>query len=165
MTEQLLAPLDPDESALTPLFQTEIDEGMLREIAAADYGWKADECYALLQPILKTGLAACDDPNVSEVLELIRWSEPGDPAWSPGGQGARGHWMRLFACILLVRLAPKYRASCSSESDTLAQLISSAIQLGRSVAQAAARVLAWRFLAWPGGAEDPLFLAFAILLL
>jgi hypothetical protein len=31
------APLHPDENAR-------------REIAAADYGWKADECYALLQP-------------------------------------------------------------------------------------------------------------------
>jgi len=165
MTEQLLAPLDPNESALTPLFQTKIDEGMLREIAAADYGWKAEECYALLQRILKTGLVASDDGNLREVLELIRWSEPTDPGWSPGGQGLRGHWMRLFACTVLVRLAPKYPASSGSECDTLAQLISSAIELGRPVARAASGMLAWRFLADPGDAEDPPFLAFAILLL
>ena len=54
----LLAPLDPNENAITPLFQANIDEAMLREIAEADYGWKADECYAMLQPILKTGLVA-----------------------------------------------------------------------------------------------------------
>src|SRR6266852_3913871 len=101
--EQLLAPLHPDESALTPLFLANFDEAMLREIAAADYGWKADECYALLQPILKAGLVAADDFNLREVLELIRWSEPEDPAWSPGGQGLRGHWMRLFACTAMVR--------------------------------------------------------------
>jgi hypothetical protein len=41
MTEQLLAPLDPYENALTPLFQANIDDAMLREIAGADYGWKA----------------------------------------------------------------------------------------------------------------------------
>jgi hypothetical protein len=136
MTEQLLAPLRPNESALTALFQANIDEGMLREIAEADYGWKADECYALLQPISKTGLVASDDFNLREVLELIRWSEPDDPNWSPGGQGHRGHSMRLFACTMLVRLAPKYPASFDSECDTLAQLISSAIELGLPVARA-----------------------------
>ena len=165
MTEQLLEPLHPNESALTPLFQAKIDEAMLREIAEADYGWKADECYALLQPILKTGLVTSDDFNLQEVLELIRWSEPDDPESDPGGHGPRGHWMRLFACTAMVRLAPKYKASFSSECDTLAQLISSAIELGRPVARAAGSMLAWRFLAHPGDAEDAAFLAFAILLL
>jgi hypothetical protein len=165
MVEQLLAPLQPSEGALTPLFQTEINANMLREIAEADYGWKGDECYALLQPILKTGQVASNDVNLREVLELIRWSEPDDPAWSPGGHGRRGHWMRLFACTVLVRLAPKCPASFDSECDTLAQLNSSAIELGRSAAQAAASVLAWRFLAYPPETEDRAFLAFAILLL
>jgi hypothetical protein len=165
MTEQLLAPLHPDESALTPLFQAKIDEAMLREIAEADYGWKADECYELLQPILKTGVVALNDFNLQEVLELIRWSEPDDPDWSPGGQGPRGHWMRLFACTVLVRLAPKYPALFDSECDTLAQLISSAIDLGRPVARAAAGMLACRFVAYPGHTENPPFFAFAILLL
>jgi hypothetical protein len=73
--------------------------------------------------------------------------------------------MRLFACTVLVRLAPKYPASFGSECDTLAQLIASAIELGRTVARAAAGMLAWRFLTYPGNAEDPPFLAFAILLL
>jgi hypothetical protein len=166
MIEQLLAPLHPNESALTPLFQANIDEGMLREIAAADYGWKADECYALLLPVLKTGLVASGDSGLQEVLELIRWPEPDDPAWSPGGQGPRGHWMRLFACAALVRFALKYKASHGSECGTVAQLISSAIELGRPVARAAGGLLAWRFLAYPGhDDEDPAFLAFAILLL
>ena len=70
MIERLLAPLHPNESALTPLFQANIDEGMLREIAEADYGSKADECYALLQPILKADLVASDDFNLREVLEI-----------------------------------------------------------------------------------------------
>ena len=165
MTEQLLALLHPNESALTPMFQAKIDETMLREIAEADYGWKADECYSLLQAILKTGLVASDDFNLREVLELIRWSEPADPHWSPGGQGKRGHWMRLFACTALMRLAPRYQASFDNENDTLAQLISSAIELGRPVAWAAAGILAWRFLTYPGNTEDSAFLAFAILLL
>lgn len=165
MTQQLLAPLHPNEGALTPLFPANIDEAMLREIAEADYGWKADECHALLQPILKTGLVASDNFDLREVLELTGWSEPDDSDWSPGGQGPRGHWMRLFACTVLVRLAAKYPASFGSERHTLAQLISSAIELGQPVARAAAGVLSWRFLAYPGDNEDPPFLAFAILLL
>jgi hypothetical protein len=164
-TEQLLAPCDPNESALTPLFQANIDDAMLREIAEADYAWKADECYALLQPILKAGLAASDDFNLREVLELIRLSEPDDPEWSPGRYGPRGHWMRLFACTVLVRLAPKNRELFVGECDMLAQLVSSAIELGPPVARAAAGLLAWRFLAYPGQTQDPAFLAFAILLL
>jgi hypothetical protein len=165
MMEQLLAPFDPDENALTPLFQAKIDDVMLREIAAADYGWMADECYTLLRSILETGLVASDNFNLREVLELIRWSEPGDPEWSPGGHGPRGHWMRLFASTALLRLAPKYRELFGSECDTLAQLISSAVELGQPVARAAAGLLAWRFLSYPGDEENPAFLAFAILLL
>ncbi|MEO8128686.1 MAG: hypothetical protein ABI822_16410, partial [Bryobacteraceae bacterium] len=165
MTEQLLAPLHPDEGALTPLFQANFEEAMLREIACADYGWKSDECYSLLQPIPATGLVASDDVNLREVLELIRWSEPADPAWKPGRQGEPGHWMRLFACTVLVRLAPRYQASFDGECDTLAQMIASAIELGRPVARAAAGTLAWRFLTYPGEAEDPPYFAFAILLL
>src|SRR5256714_13906462 len=154
MTQQLLAPLHPDESALTPLFQANFDEAMLREIAAADYGWKADECYALLQPILNAGLVAADDFNLQEVLELIGWSEPSDPEWSPGGHGQRGHWMRLFASTALVRFAPTHRDLVGSENTTLAQLTSSAIELGQPVARAATSMLALRFLAYPGEAGD-----------
>jgi hypothetical protein len=163
--QQLLAPLNPNESALTPLFQAHIDESMLREISAADYGWKADECYELLQPVLKTGAIVPDDFNVREVLELIRWSEPEDLEWSPGGHGPRGHWMRLFACAALVRLAPSNRDFFDGECSTVAQLVSSAIELGRPVARAAESLLAWRFLAYPGADPDCAFLAFAILLL
>jgi hypothetical protein len=165
MTEQLLAPLHPDEGALTPLFQASFEDAMLREVAAADYGWKADECHALLKPMLEAGLVASDDFNLREVLELIRWSEPDDPEWSPGGQGPRGHWMRLFACTALVRFAASHRDLLEGECTTLAQLTSSAIELGQPVARAAASVLAWRFLAYPGGDPDAAFLAFAILLL
>ncbi len=163
---QLLGPLDPNEGALTPLFQSNIDEGMLREIAEADYGWKADERYDLLQPIIKAGLVPSDDFNLREVLTLVSLSEPNDPTWKPGGRGQRGHWMRLFACTVLVRLAPKDPACFAKERDTLVQFISSAIELGRPVVRAAACVLAWRFLAHPGtDSEDPPFLALAILLL
>src|SRR5215467_1745282 len=103
VTEELLAPLGPSERALMPLFQANIDEEMLREIAEADYGWESDKCYTLLHPMLTSGVVPPDDFNLREVLELIRWSEPEDANWRPGGHGMRGHWMRLFACTGLVR--------------------------------------------------------------
>ncbi len=164
-TEELLAPLRPDECALVPLFQAHFDEGMLREIAEADYGWKADECFAILQPMLREGLRAPADSNLQEVLELIRWSEPADPAHRPGGQLTRGHWMRLFACTALVRAAQNSPHSSPSECDTLAHLAASAIELGPAVARAAASVLAWRFVTYSGSESDSAFLSFAILLL
>jgi hypothetical protein len=165
ITEQLLGPLHPNESALTPLLQANIDDTMLREIAAADYGWKADECYALLQPVLKAGLLPSYDFDLCEVLELISFSQPDDPKWKPGGRGQRGHWMRLFACTVLVRLGPRYPDRFGRLRLTLLPMVSSAIELGRSVAQGCGGVLAWRFLGFPvDDTEDPPFLALAILL-
>jgi hypothetical protein len=57
------------------------------------------------------------------------------------------------------------RLLIGSESDTLAQFVASAKELGAPVARAAASVLAWRFLAYPGEDADGAFLSFAILLL
>jgi hypothetical protein len=166
ITEQLLAPLHPNEGALTPLLQANINDAMLREIAEADYGWKADECYALLQPVLKAGLLPSYDFNLCEVLELISFSQPDDPKWTPGGRGQRGHWMRLFACTVLVRLGTRYPDPLGRLRETVLAMVSSAIELGRSVAPGCGSVLAWRFLARPGAdTEAPPFLALAILLL
>lgn len=162
---QLLEPLHPSQSALTPLLEANLDQGMLREIAEADYGFEAGHCLQLLDPILHGGAVALEEFCVREVLELIRFSEPEIDNWSPGGKGKRGHWMRLFACAALVRAAPLDPETFSSESDTLAPLVASAIHLGEPAARAAASLLAWRFLAYPGSDQDPAFFAFAILLL
>ncbi len=164
-TAELLTPLHPDQDALISLFQSEIDAAMRREIAEADYGNMADHCDALLGRILETGRVDSRDPHLREVLELSRWSEPDERGWSPGGEGTRGHWMRLFSCTVLVRLGPIARKMLGGETDTLAQLVASAIALGRPVAQASVGLLAWRFLTYPGEDGYPPFLAFAILLL
>lgn len=166
--EQLLVPLSPEEGALTPLFQVNFDDDMLREIAEADYGWKAEENFAFLQPMLRTGHVAPDDFRLREVLEMTRWHRPSDPKWPRGDEEPKGHWMRLFACSALLRFVAEHPGVIGSdECDTLVHLVSSAIELGPPVAQAAASVLAWRFLAFPGDGESPsaAFLAFSILLL
>lgn len=155
-TEQLLAPLQPDERALVPLFYDHFDEGMLREIAEADYGSMADECLTMLWPMLREGKRGQRNGILQEVLELTRWSEPSDK---------RGHWIRLFACVALVRMASDAPEYYHGERDSLAQLLSSALELGPSTARAAASLLAWRFLTSPGNSPDGAFLSFAILLL
>jgi hypothetical protein len=167
MTDQLLAPLHPNQTALTPLFQANVKEDMLREIAEADYGESADECYALLQPIWRTGLVESDHYILLEVLQLISFSEPEVSDWNPGGQGPRGHWMRLFACTALVQRDPWYQERPYGvwNAGTLARLVSSAIALGEPVERAAASLLAWRFLTNPGDEDERPFLAFAVLLL
>ena len=81
-----------------------IDDGMLEEIAAADYGYDVEKHLAHLQLIRDEGSFAVPmrwEPR--EILELIRWSEPEDPKWKPGAFGERGHWMRAFACTSLLR--------------------------------------------------------------
>lgn len=162
---QLLVPLQPDQNALTPLFSSNIDPSMRREIAEADYGHMADRYDVCLEQILTTGRVDCCDPPMREVLELIRWSEPDEPGWHPGGTGVRGHWMRLFACSVLVWMGCEERVSFGGETDTLAQLVSSSIELGPVPARAAAGFLAWRFLTYPGEDAYRPFLAFALLLL
>lgn len=152
----LLAPLAPNELALKAIFRTHVNDGMLREVAEADYGWQADLYFPLLIQLRDDG--SPPSPHLREVLELIRWSEPEDPAWKPGATGERGHWMRLFCCIALMRM-PFF------DTPTLAQLTASAVELGEPATRGAAAVLAWRYLHDPGHAEDAAFLAFAILLL
>src|SRR5882757_3247925 len=63
----------------------QIDEAMLAEIAAADYGHRADEYLATLRQ-LRDSQRIPDrlDAIPVEVLELIRVSEPDDPSWTPG---------------------------------------------------------------------------------
>lgn len=154
MIEQLLAPLHPDERALSALFQANIDEDMLREIAEADYGEGADECYPLLQQIVRSGVAASDHFQLREVLNLTRLAPP---------SGMRGSWMQVFTCTALLQLTSQDLESYLADCENLAPFVSSAIDLGEPVARAAASVLAWRVLSAPGYGEDSAFLGFAIL--
>src|SRR4051794_15308746 len=98
--------LTPSLTAWMDWLCPQIDEAMLAEIAAADYGHRADEYLATLRH-LRDGRRIPDrlDAVPIEVLELIRVSEPDDPAWTPGRPGRTGHLMRLFCCALLLAVA------------------------------------------------------------
>jgi hypothetical protein len=143
----LLLPFKPSESALLDWLRPHIDDSLLPEIAAADYGVQSDEDFAALLPIRDQQIIPFPLRWIPrEVLELIRWSEPEDPAWKPGSTGTRGHLMRAFSCAVLLKAAdnPETRGYIEGENDTLIQLISSVLYLGREACENALRFLCWR---------------------
>ncbi len=146
----------PDQRSAVDHLRDLIDEGMLREIAKADYAYDVEGHFSALKPIWQGGDLTELDWCPKEVLELIRWSEPEAPAWKPGSTGARGHKMRAFSCAVLL-------ASHNFEPDkeTLIQMVDSVSCLGPEAQEATARFLVWR-LGTLGGEEDRPFFALAL---
>ena len=136
------------------------------EVAAADYGTDVDRHRRAITELLAARQWPSQlDWHPLEVLELIRWSRPEDPDWSPGATGRRGHLVRLFACLVLIRV----ETPNGSPSDSLAPLVVSALELGPPVVDDALRYLAWcrRHVpgAWRREPADRPFLTFGLLLL
>lgn len=160
----LLSTDDADAEALLDHLRPWIDDDMLLEIASCDYGMGVGEYLAGLRLIRDDGEVFAY-PGPAEVLELTRWSEPGDPNWGFRTPGRPGHLMRAFACAALLRAGavPANRDFILSENESLVQLLASAVYLGRPTQEAAARFLAWRVGGEPD--EDRPFCAFSLLFL
>jgi hypothetical protein len=104
MIIDLLCRFRPEPDGLLARISEHIDDEMLRQISLADYGQDSDEHLGALRAIRDEGIFPCPMRWCpAEVLELIRWSEPADPSWKPGGTGDSGHWMRAFCCAALLR--------------------------------------------------------------
>ncbi len=167
MSTNPLAEFDPIDRPLLDLLFERVDESMLREIADADYGGDVEAHLAGLYRFAVGEIVVPIKWEPYEVLELIRWSEPEDPAWEPGATGERGHWMRLFSCTSLIRAAaePGMAGYFNGEESTVIQLVDSAIELGNDVSSAAIRFLCWRLIDTALKEWDRTYFAFAILLL
>jgi hypothetical protein len=142
----LLAKAQPSGDALLDLLRPLIDDSMLREIAEADYGIDVDVHFGQLLLIRDAGrILDSGGWHPSEVLELIRWSQPDDPKWRPGATGTRGHLMRAFACAVLLRssVAPGCQSYDFAVAQTLYQLLESVASLADDAEQATASFLAW----------------------
>lgn len=149
-----------DADDLLSALRRQIDDDMLHEIAAADYGNDLEEHLAALRPIRDAGEIALPLPwEPREVLELIRWSEPDDPQWRPGGAGWRGQLMRAFACTVLLRAGaePEQAPYGNGENQTLAQLLASLLELGHEEQEAGLRFLRWCAERIPAGMELPFY--------
>jgi hypothetical protein len=167
MSAEPLKHFGPTNEELLHLVFKQVDDSMLREIAEADYGMDADAHLKALSAIKTGNVPAPMEWEPKEVLELVRWSEPEDPTWKPGSVGARGHWMRLFSCAVLVRAAaePENDGYFTGEDSTIIQLVDSAIKLGAHTSLAALKFLCWRMQYRTLDEWDRPYFAIAILLL
>lgn len=139
----------PCRDSLLNLAITNVDSSMLREIAAADYGEDVNKHYRALTGIFRGGVRPRHSNwHPREVLELTRWSEPETPHHPADVTGARGHWMRLFACAVLLRIdrLPECRDHSLGGDSSIIQLTESAVALGRKVVSRAVSFLAWYLL-------------------
>ncbi len=164
----LLAACNPDPDVLLDWLCPQIDDTLLEEIAAADYGMDAAEHLVALRSIRDDRIILAPmhwEPK--EVLELIRWSEPDDPQWKPGRIGPDGQLMRAFCCAALLRAAaePANWPYFDGENQTLIQLIASVLTFGPIATEAALRFVAWRVLTQPTEDVERPFCALGVLLL
>lgn len=167
MPDDPLGQFEPTSDRLTRLAAEAVDDSMLREIAEADYGQDAAEHLKQLRAIKNGAVLAPMEWVPKEVLELIRWSEPEDPSWTPGATGQRGHRMRLFACAALLRAAaePENDGSFLGEDSTVIQLVDSALKLDVKTSRASLQFLGWSMQARKLGDWDQPFFALGVLLL
>jgi hypothetical protein len=144
--DEALTIFDPQPDALLRRISAHIDDGMLAEIAEADYGMDRAAHLVALRRIRDDGEMAVPLPwEPKEVLQLIRWSQPDDPIWQPSGRGDRGHWMRAFACAALLRAAgePANRDYMEGHNQTLILLVWSLDALDAALERDAACFLVW----------------------
>jgi len=143
--EQWLRGFDPNPDALLDLLLPQIDDYMLREIAFADYGRDVERHLAPLKLFRDERVLPVLDWHPAEVLELIRWSEPEDKNWKPGGEGRYGHLLRAFACSTLLRVRERTENwdTYDSYGDTTVQLERSIVALGAPFISPGARFFAW----------------------
>jgi hypothetical protein len=143
--EALTIAFPPSSQLLLDVTRRQIDDGMLLELAEADYGLDAEIHLSSLRPIRDQGVV--HPPlgwHPAEVLALTRWhnpEKPNEPPFEPGPTEKRGHQIRAFACAVLLHLGPEYDVGHDS---TLAQCLVSTKVLGDEVNQAAGSFLTWR---------------------
>jgi len=164
----LLKRFDPEPDGLLRAISAHVDDEMLTEISLADYGEDAEGHLAALRMIRDTGtfplpMQWCP----SEVLELVRWSEPGEPGWKPGRTGEFGHWMRAFSCAALLRATREpwnYGDGVGTDS-TIAQLTLSLCALPVDFTANAVRFLSWLLLDSDPQGRDGQVCCYAVCLL
>jgi hypothetical protein len=138
----LLALFPASKRRLLDVTRRSIDDAMLKEIAAADYGCDLEVHLAALRPIRDRG-AVPDDLgwHPGEVLSLTHFCDPerpNPPPFEPGPTGRRGHQIRAFACAVLL-----YNGEDSAMDSALARCLVSARVLDEEVNEAAGSYLTW----------------------
>jgi hypothetical protein len=153
MLTNSLQRLEPADNPLLTLIFQHVDDSMLLEMAKADYGKDVEIHLAALHQIRANNIPFLMQWHPGEVLELTRWTEWDNLNPPDGGISKRNHWMRLFACTVLIwaSLEPEnyeYNGEdwnhIGGEDSTTIQLIDSALNLGEETSLAALQFLGWR---------------------
>ncbi|WP_310483616.1 hypothetical protein [Chamaesiphon sp. VAR_48_metabat_403] len=151
MSNHPLDLLEPTDRSLLDLIFEHVDDAMLAEIAMCDYGDDVEIHLAALLQIRANKIPVPIQWHPGEVLCLTRWTE-WDSLLQDRAISDRNHWMRLFACAVLIwaSLEPEnyegeeYWDNIEGEDSTIIQLLDSAVHLGDDVSISTLRFLAWR---------------------
>jgi hypothetical protein len=145
--------LESSDRPLLALVFDRVDDSMLLEIARADYGDDVNLHLERLHQIRAGSIPAPLQWHPGEVLELTRWTEWDSLTTPDGAIATRNHWLRLFACTVLIwaSLEPEnyeyndeYWSHVVGEDSTIIQFLDSALELGDDVSIAAIEFLGWR---------------------
>jgi len=145
MADEWLQRFNPNAEDLLDLLLPQIEDGMLQQIAAADYGNDIEEHLLPLSEFRDRRIVPVLNWYPCEVLELIRWSEPDQRGWRPGDEGRRGHLLRAFACTMLLRsyAISENHDRWNSFNETSIQLVDSVQALGVDLIEPASSFFAW----------------------
>jgi hypothetical protein len=145
--------LEPSDLPLLALIFEYVDDSMLAKIAIGDYGDDVEIHLAALHQIRANNIPMPMQWHPREVLELARWTEWDSLNAQDESISMRNHWMRLFACTVLIwaSLEPENHRDrgddwycIDGEDSTIIQFLDSALHLGDNVSMAALKFLGWR---------------------
>jgi hypothetical protein len=149
MSEHPLDHLESSDRPLLDLVFDRVDDSMLAEIAIYDYGDDVEIHLAALHQIRANKIPIPLQWHPGEVLCLTGYKE-----WDKHGTiSTRNHWMRLFACTVLIyaSLEPENYEDpdecwnhIDGENSMIIQLLDSAMHFGGDVSTAALKFLGWR---------------------
>ncbi|HEV7282437.1 MAG TPA: hypothetical protein VGN57_19700 [Pirellulaceae bacterium] len=161
------APFGSDRGALFDLVRAEVDDALLSEIAAADYGDRADEHFAAVAAMRTTGDVSRDlDWVPGEVMQLISYHRPDDPTYMPQAtHGAAGHRMRLFCVTALLRNGGEGGSFWTGSDGHALAAFESSLRLGPPYIDAAVAFFAWLGNQFEPGDDSRTMAAFALVAL
>lgn len=157
MSADSIDDLDPAYEPLVGIVLQHVEDPILQEIAAADRGQDFEAHLASLRGIVRGVLPIPMGWIPKEVLELTAYSDPVDD---------REHWMRLFACMTLLRAEqPPHHEHFHGDKTTILRLTKSAMAIGFDCSSAARRFLCWCLRRQPRADWLDPYLAIAIMIL